>query len=232
MPMGKIYLAAPRKRKTKKSRKKSARVKMNRTVQLRSGISKSQIVRLRYIDVIELDPVAGVPYSHVFSANSIYDPNTSGVGHQPLGHDEWQQFYSHATVLGSKIKATFLPTTNTVATGNSIVSVKLQADSVALTEFYGTLEQPETKWRTVGLSNAENGATLYHKFSAKKFFGVKNVSDADNLRGTFGGNPADQAYFHITIQGIDSAINPDPVKCVVSIEYICLLTEPKKLLQS
>jgi hypothetical protein len=49
-----------------------------------------------------LDPAAvgaGVQYA----SNSIFDPNLTATGHQPLSHDQWSQFYQHYLVMGSKI---------------------------------------------------------------------------------------------------------------------------------
>lgn len=202
-------------------------------VQRNAGISDSQIVKLRYADMVRIDSVAGVADGNVWSANSIFDPNRTGVGHQPLGHDEWQLFYNHATVLGSKITATFMPTSSDVILGNSCCSIKVMGNNTLDTNIYSTLEQTGSSWKLLGNSAAAGkGVTITKYFSAKKFFGVTDVKDADNLRGTFGANPADEAYFHVQHTGLNGTDNPAAVDVVVTIEYICLLSERRQLLIS
>lgn len=221
------------KRRYRKKRKGYRRKRRVTSIQRNAGISDSQIVRLKYADMININSVAGVADGAVFSANSIFDPNRTGIGHQPLGHDEWKLFYNHATVLGSRIKVTFMPTTNAPITGNACCSVKLLGNATLDTNIYSTLEQTSSTWKLMGNANASGkGVTLTKYFSAKKFFGVKDVRDSSNIRGTFGANPADEAYYHIQCTGLNGTDDPADVDVVVTIEYICLLSERRQLLIS
>ena len=61
------------------------------------------VCRLRYYDQISLDPSTGVTIHHLFRANGINDPDQSGVGHQPYGHDTYASIYNHNRVLRSTI---------------------------------------------------------------------------------------------------------------------------------
>lgn len=56
-------------------------------------------VRLTYCDTFlhDLDP--GAASSQVFRMNSIYDPDYSNVGHQPICRDLWASMYNYYTVL-------------------------------------------------------------------------------------------------------------------------------------
>lgn len=42
-----------------------------------------------------------------FSANSLYDPNVTGVGHQPMGRDEVAALYQNYHVSGGEIEVTY-----------------------------------------------------------------------------------------------------------------------------
>ena len=69
--------------------------------------------KLRYVEYFTLNPAAaGLPATHVFSANGLYDPNITGVGHQPRGFDQLMALYDHYYVSRSKIIADFASISN------------------------------------------------------------------------------------------------------------------------
>lgn len=225
----------PYKKYTKKPRRKY-RKRYNRrslVAQPQAVIADSQLVKMKYCDMFTINSVAGVADGAVISANSVFDPLNYGPGGrnaQPLGHDEWALFYNHATVIGSKIKVTFMPTSNTLVTANNICSVKLLGNNSLDTNIFSTLEQTGNKWKLLGSADASpQGTTLYHNFSAKKFFGITNVRDADNIRGTFGSNPSDQAYWHLQCSALNGTDDPAAVDVIITVEYICLLSERRQL---
>lgn len=56
-------------------------------------------VRLTYCDTIRKDVSYGAGTGHVFATNSIFDPDVTSTGHQPLGRDLWASMYDYYTVL-------------------------------------------------------------------------------------------------------------------------------------
>ena len=64
------------------------------------GFNNTYTVRLTYADVTNhaFSGAAGSG-SQYWSLNSIYDPNASGGGHQPLMRDLWASQYDYYTVL-------------------------------------------------------------------------------------------------------------------------------------
>lgn len=225
----------PYRRRTRRKRRTRRRANKSSTVRLyKSPTPDSMIVKMKYGSVVKIQPGIGLSATHVFSANSIFDPDRTAVGHQPLGHDEYAIFYNHATVLGSRIKVRFVPTSAASATGNALVSIALQADDTASAIITTQMiERSGVNWRVMGTSYANAGnCVLTKNFSAKRFFGVDDVKDNTNLRGTFGANPADQAYYHVSAAPTELAASASEVDCIVEIEYIALLSERKALLSS
>lgn len=75
----------------------------------------TRIVRHKYVDVIDFPAGggAGILQYWQFRCNSMYDPDESGVGHQPMFRDEMAAQYSYYTVLRSKIDVTIAPEQST-----------------------------------------------------------------------------------------------------------------------
>ena len=90
-----------KKRKYKKRRRKSYRKLKTSVAVIRmpSIMPDSIYVNMKYNTAITMTSLLGIG-TYVFSMNSIFDPDFTGVGHQPLGHDQWSAFCSvHFTII-------------------------------------------------------------------------------------------------------------------------------------
>lgn len=63
---------------------------------------------LIYCDTKVVSPGTG-DSGHWFNLSSIYDPDSTGVGHQPAFHDRWESLYTKYRVLSAKFYITFRP---------------------------------------------------------------------------------------------------------------------------
>ena len=64
--------------------------------------------KLRYSTTFTLTPsAANIVSQRVFSANGMYDPDVTGVGHQPRGFDQIMSLYSHYTVTKCEMRCMF-----------------------------------------------------------------------------------------------------------------------------
>jgi len=169
--------------------------------------------------------VGGVINSYVFSANGLYDPNITGTGHQPIGFDQLMLMYDHYNVIACRARIDFI---NTDASLNQRVGVYVNDEATVISSPRKIIENGLGKYRTLGKQGSGKGITsMTIGTSIKKFFSSKVLSD-DKLRGSETGNPSDQLYLHVWCdnpQGND----PAAVSFTITIEYIAILTEPKKL---
>lgn len=116
---------APFKRRaTKRTYKRAAR-RPRATTRSRRYLDPARLPRrlkLVYRDVdVNLDVVASLYQStHVFRGNSLYDPDVTSVGHQPLGYDQlFPAMYNSYHVTASSIKV-FLSSNESVTESGPI----------------------------------------------------------------------------------------------------------------
>lgn len=216
----------PRKAAKKTGRKKKT-VRRSPKLVL-GGYPSSKMVRLRYAQPITLDAGAGGKAINVFRANSMYDPDLTGVGSQPANFDDWMNNYNHFTVLGSKIQVISTPDTTSAYVpahlGILLSASGSSATGMSITTLY---EQGLGKVATkvIGLTN--NGRlTLTKTFSASKFFGKTKSSliGSSLYKGDSASNPGEGAFFEVFTMSINGN-NPSSIPVMVIIDYIAVLTE-------
>jgi len=220
-------------KKTKFSRKKSVFKSQNL---LTVGFPKTTVVKLRYVDGFTLDPSIATLAYYTFRANSVFDPNRTGTGHQPMNFDLWTQLYNHYIVIGSKITCTFNYQL-TAQAGGWIYGVILADDSTSTSDPTTMMEQGLVKYRirdghvnTAGTS----APTVKRGYSCKKFFNIANVSDnVERLGAAVGTNPTEEACFNVFAGPTPgSGTDIGTVYCTVSIDYIVMFSEPREQVQS
>ena len=228
------YAAPSKKRRPKRQRRSSNVYKKNLARNItRNIVPNSKVVKLRYCTTISRNPALGVASTYIFRANSLFDPDFSSIGHQPMGFDQWATFYDHYTVVGSKITANFMSSNSSATTGSAIVGVYLKDSSAAITDVTTLMEQTNVGYKVMTASAAGQKATVSKGFSTKKFFGIRDIRDNRQLLGApMSQNPTEDAYFHVFVGPTDGGTDPDTVHIVVTIEFMAILTERKALGQS
>lgn len=221
-----------------KKRKRSKRVyrprKKARPYLPVGGFSNKMLVKLRYVQLVTLDAGAGTYAVNEFRANSLFDPDKSGVGHQPSNFDKLATIYDRYTVLGSKCTIYWVPTSSTIITPPPLLALHVSEDGSDIATAHAAggisnvLEQPRLSRSTqyVGIYNG-TGTVLTRYFSAKKFFGVKDIVGESPYSSDITGNPTEGAFFEVAAISPDDSVNPGSISVRVEIEYIAMMTEPK-----
>jgi len=194
--------------------------------------------KMRYCGEATINPgVAGIAGVHVINANGLWDPDTTGTGHQPRGFDQLMSMYDHYVVVGAKLKVTFChdygSSYNALCCGINL----LDTNSV-FQDRNDYLEGRHGVNTTFSAFQAGTGAgeagmrRLSMKSSTKKFLGRSNVMSDPELKGGVTSNPTEGLFFHVwaapfTGSGDEAAL---PIRW--TIEYLCILIEPKQPGQS
>lgn len=197
------------------------------------GFPQNKIVKMKYVENVSFDLTSLGQEKHTFRANSIFDPYVTGIGHQPIGHDQWNLFYNHYCVLGAKITAQFTSGSNDTGFEPVMYTVLLLDDTTTTASILDSIEQGKAHYT---LQNGQVNAaakTIRNTYSAKKFFNVADVKDnLDRIGAPFGSNPTDEAIFQVGAQTIDEVPSAQGHNALITIEYIVMMSEPKELVQS
>ena len=187
-------------------------------------IPQKQKMTLRYAQKFKLSTSAGLCQVHTFRANDLYDPDSSGAGHQPRGFDQMMQLYDHFQVIGSKIR--ILASSEVQS---SVVGVTLTDSTATGTAYLDYMENnPEnTVMGAVAQQQQPHHITL--NYSQGKFFGTSALDD--KYQGSSGSSPLDQAVYHVFATATDDLAST-VVDCVVILDFIAVFTEPRNPVQS
>lgn len=220
-------------RRASKARKtnKGTRAVVSQNPRVSRGIASGKnplpfklITKLAYNDKYLVTGAAGACAVRVYDASSLYDPDYSGGGHQPLGFDQLMPMYDHYVVLGSKITVRFAngtPASTVGVSGNAVVTPKTSASHY--------IEAGATKHQCCVYQ--ANMPVITQGYSPKIHLGIENPTDADKLQGSETTNPTDNWFFHVFVEPLGSG---DSANCYidVTIEYTACFIEPKQLAQS
>lgn len=189
--------------------------------------------KLNYTEQGYLPTVVTAYNNYTFSANGLYDPNYTGVGHQPMGFDQIMTMYAHYLVIGSRIKFTLINLTDDTA-GPEPCYVGIGISRLATTSWSSITqfeEQTGTKMTLLNtMSQPDNSKVLTATLNPAKYLGISKPLSEDTLKGSNASNPDEGLYFHLFVSTISG--NVPNINMKADIEYISLFTEPIKLVQS
>lgn len=155
-------------------------------------VPDQMFVKMTYRDLFTQLESLGQFGTKIYRANSIFDPDQSGVGGQPLGRDQWSNFYSRYQVMGSKITVSCQPTVN--HGGNSNIALAPTDTTTAINGVAQLMEQPYSKGCILPLASCKP-VYLTQYMSTKAKFGYKDITQEDDLSSVQNGNPAEQWYW-------------------------------------
>lgn len=166
-------------------------------------------------------PAIGAAANHVFSANGLFDPDITGVGHQPRGFDQLMTMYDHYVVIGSKITVFVQPVGTSVSTVWGIV---LKDDSTTTNNADNLLEEAFVSYKMA--APGSEPVALVQQFN-NNFLGYSKPLGVTELEGIATSNPTEQAYYHVFGYS-PSATDEASVAVQVRIEYQVMLIEPNQ----
>lgn len=189
------------------------------------------IVKLPYFNASSLVASAGIPLDTQFRLNSIYDPEVSvAVGQtQPLGVDQWANFYNRYRVIGVSVKVT---ARNAGGDAAYVGMVANNDTGNLLTE--AAYEQSRTTMKMVGATSGGHDVCVL-----KKWYNLANltgrpksayISD-DRYQAQFDADPAEAIHLHLCTQPVSASVSLN-MHYSIRMVYLVELFDRKALAQS
>lgn len=182
---------------------------------------------LRYAQEINLVGTSGALASNGIALNGLFDPDTTGGGHQPLGFDQYLAMYERYCVLSTRV------TIDCAINGAAVPTLVGITGLPGITTYAsatGRIEVGSTAYRVLPALQA-TPASLTSVFDMAKFFGIDDLSDEPDICGTSTANPATVAGCTIWCRDVlgTSTVN---VSFLVLVEYDTLFLKPAPVPQS
>ncbi|AUM61743.1 capsid [uncultured virus] len=192
---------------------------------------QGKVMRHRYVDnvIVPTGPAAGLTTYYVFRSNSMYDPDRTGLGHQPLYRDEMAAHYMNYTVLKSFIRVS-VPNESTTKTIWGLCADDGQLVPANPTECmenhkYKAVMKMDKRQFPLVLKGWFNAA-LWDKTSVSGFL-------ADDVNRTpSGNNPGKERNFIIWNAPLASGETAPAIQVLVDIVYEVLWRDPGPTTQS
>jgi hypothetical protein len=177
------------------------------------GIPPSIKVKLRYTSSYTHTHTTGTMQSWAFRGNSVYDPDYTYTGHQPVGFDELSAFYDHYRVTSSHMEAFCSSLTANVPI--AVVVFPSRALS-GQSDYLASLESTRSAYHVLS-TNSIPVVIVKNSATTQSLFQGQDVTDQD-----FGSacttNPSKPWYWTITTNSANGA-STSSVALTVVITY-------------
>lgn len=180
--------------------------------------------RLQYFDgPYVINPgVAGAYSSQIWQVNSLYDPDTTGVGHQPNGFDQMMTLYKEYVVRRAYIELEIWNSDNTQA---QMVVLSVSNSSSAFGDIVVEMESGNSEFNTVGVSQGGQAVRKMKKWiDISKFLGT-DVTKDDTYVGTAAANPNKGCFVHLGVTS-QNAADSAAVYVYALIKFDCEFRSP------
>lgn len=228
---GGIVIKATKGGKIRPKFKRWVRKKTGKYYGIRAGplslIAPAMYTKLRYRQKLTLTASTTFQYN-VFRLNSMYDPDYTGIGGQPMGFDQLAALYNKFTVYGCKVRIS-------CSQAGAVPTTVVMAPQKGVT--YGTLTPDELQERRLSVSKkvtAARPAVLKRYYPMSGLFGVSKsdiLGDEGDYASTITAGPTKNFYLLLGMQPDDS-VTASNVYLDVELTYYVKAFENKSLARS
>lgn len=200
---------------------------MRATRSAQGPIAARLVTKVKYSETLGVTSTAGILQQQIWRLNSIFDPNYSGTGHQPYGHDQLSQLYERYRVFKCKWRIRVMNRSSvdaqvTVTPSNHAIS---SSNSDLIAEF------PRSVTKQLEYSTG-SGLTFTGVATLPSLNGQTSAEykGDDRFQALFGANPTELMYLTLSMYAPTSASVTASV--AVTLVYYVECFDPKDLGQS
>lgn len=215
----------------RRNRKGRKTVNINRALQ---PFAQRYISRMKYSEqLVQIGPGSGGLTQFVFNLNSIFDPNRTGIGHQPYGHDSLQAIYNRYRVVKCSYVISSLSTGGSSGDAYSIIAA-LPANEVM--SIGGGVAEVQENPRCKFITQAPNAPLKVLKGTvdiASLVGRSKSQYMADDrYQATYGSSPNELAILNVFTGLLGGTAETMTAKLNVVLEFTVESFDIKNLVQS
>jgi hypothetical protein len=194
----------------------------------RLGFPAQKHVSMAYVSRHRLTTSTGSVSVQQFRLNSLFDPDFTSGGHQPMGFDQWAAFYNHYVVMKCSYEIEFVDISNSVAT-QSTVAFHVSDDTVIPTD----LETLTELGSQTALASIYGPTVICGSVDVAAFFRrPKNTLTLDSdLRSVVSASPSDIVIGSLVSQ-TNSQASSGSLDVIVKLVFTSVFMEPKDLVGS
>lgn len=186
------------------------------------------ITNLKYSDIMIQAALAAGPgvIDYKFNLNSLFQPNITGGGHQPMGHDQLATLYENYRVFSTKFKIIVAPH---IGESNVIVATALTNSNTSYTV---PTNAAESTFGKIKMATFYEPAVVVGSIDLAKLNGRSTIAYQadDETQGLMTASPAETLELHVVIS--NSSGSSQTVDLSIILEYHCELFNPVQLGQS
>jgi len=148
---------------------------------------------LRYADTFAVPSITGAVGKQAYRCNSVYDPDYTNAGHQPLYYDTYAAIYDHYAVISSKIRVEVINANTTTWMAGLVIDDDTTTSSdikVLLEQNHGVSDM------LTPLTGSHSEAVFTDQFNAKSILGIDPFASQTYKTG-IASNPSEESYFLI-----------------------------------
>ena len=210
--------------------KKRSTVVVNRAL---SPFAQRYICKMKYATQVTNTGPGGAGWStYRFNLNSIYDPDQTGLGHQPYGHDTLQSLYNRYRVIKCNYTISAISTGGTSGNQYTVVAALPANEVHSISRIEDAQETPKCKFITQapnsGLKILKGSVYLPSLMGRSK---AQYMAD-DRYQATYGTSPNELAILNIYAGLLNGAAETITTQLNIVLEYVVESFDFKVLPQS
>ncbi len=178
----------------------------------------------KYSTVVDVSAATTAGAQHVFKLNGMFDPDTTGTGHQPYGFDQMLNIYQRYVVVRARYKIVVGNTNDRLFVG----AVAASTVTTAVTNLATFSLASESPYSQVKALNYNGGPpiTLTRQIATNLLLGVteQQMLADDLFQGTTSTDPTNLTV--LTVFWYNPSLVTVSSQAFVSIEYEAILFDP------
>lgn len=220
-----------RRRGKGKPRNPRTTVLVNRALQ---PFAQRYITKMKYAESLNIvGPALGGLTQYAFNLNSIFDPNRTGFGHQPYGHDTMATLYNRYRVIKCNYVISGLAIGGTTGDSYGIIAA-MPANEVAVVTGGVAEVQENPKVKFITQAPNDGSKVLRGTVNLPSLMGrttQQYIAD-DRFQATFGSSPSELGVLNIFAGLLNGNSEQITTKLNVVLEYTVECFDFKQLPQS